>query len=59
MLRKLETLFLCDLPAVKDMNKVLKILGGELPNCEIKYLSLEGLKDLKALGKDKLKDIDT
>lgn len=50
---KLQTLFLCDLPAVKDMDKVLGILGGELPSCEIRYLSLEGLKDLKSLGKDK------
>lgn len=50
---KLEKLFLCDLPAVKDMEKVLGILRGELLNCEIRYLSLEGLKDLKALGKDK------
>ncbi|XP_071832809.1 ATP synthase subunit s, mitochondrial-like isoform X3 [Apostichopus japonicus] len=52
-LHKLQTLFLCDLPAVKDMDKVLGILGGELPSCEIRYLSLEGLKDLKSLGKDK------
>eukprot|EP00057_Strongylocentrotus_purpuratus_P035257 XP_798324.3 PREDICTED: ATP synthase subunit s, mitochondrial [Strongylocentrotus purpuratus] len=55
-LHKLEKLFLCDLPAVKDMEGVIHILGSALPNCEIRYLSLEGLKDLKRLGKDGMKE---
>nr|XP_054758769.1 ATP synthase subunit s, mitochondrial-like [Lytechinus pictus] len=55
-LHKLEKLFLCDLPAVKDMEGIIKILGSALPNCEIRYLSLEGLKDLKRLGKDNIRE---
>ncbi|XP_038075351.1 ATP synthase subunit s, mitochondrial-like [Patiria miniata] len=52
-LHKLKHLFLCDLPAVKDIDSVLKTLGTALPSCEIRYLSLEGRKDLKKLGIDK------
>ncbi|XP_070576485.1 ATP synthase subunit s, mitochondrial-like [Ptychodera flava] len=51
-LKKLKTLFLCDLPAVKDMDVTIDTLRMALPQCEITYLSLEGLKDLK-----KLKDL--
>ncbi|XP_071477314.1 ATP synthase subunit s, mitochondrial-like [Diadema antillarum] len=55
-LHKLKMLFLCDLPAVKDMDGVLGILGPALPQCEIRYLSLEGLKDLKRLGKESIRE---
>ncbi|XP_071799767.1 ATP synthase subunit s, mitochondrial-like [Asterias amurensis] len=49
----LKHLFLCDLPGIKDMDSILKTLGTALPQCEIRYLSLEGNKDLKKLGIDK------
>ncbi|XP_077863081.1 ATP synthase subunit s, mitochondrial-like isoform X2 [Saccoglossus kowalevskii] len=51
-LQKLQTLFLCDLPAVKDIESTMNSLRMAIPQCEISYLSLEGLKDLK-----KLKDV--
>ena len=51
--RNLKHLFLCDLPGIKDMDSILKTLGTALPQCEIRYLSLEGIKDLKKLGIDK------
>ncbi|XP_033104944.1 ATP synthase subunit s, mitochondrial-like [Anneissia japonica] len=53
-LSKLRYLFLCDLPAVKNMDTVLSTLRIALPNCEVRYLSLEGRKDLrKELSKDR------
>ncbi|XP_078000926.1 ATP synthase subunit s, mitochondrial-like [Glandiceps talaboti] len=55
-LKKLKTLFLCDLPAVKEIHPTMETLRSALPHCEVTYLSLEGLKDLKKL-KD-VKEID-
>ncbi|XP_071962954.1 ATP synthase subunit s, mitochondrial-like isoform X2 [Antedon mediterranea] len=44
---KLQYIFLCDLPAVRDIESVLNTLRTALPNCEVRYLSLEGRKDLR------------